>query len=132
VLSAYTAYKRSYQTVNNYYRTLDSLTFQDLTATARKYFTDRGLIVTTLSKTPPAAIEKAPLLASFRPQGPSGRAGRPGRTGRRATGAGRASSRAAGRRTVVLQKSASPLINIKLLFNAGSAHDPAGKEGWQR
>ena len=29
----------------------------------------------------------------------------------------------------MLQKSASPQLNIKLLFNAGSAHDPAGKEG---
>jgi zinc protease len=132
VLSAYTSYRRSYQTVNNYYRTLDSLTFQDLAATARKYFTDRGLIVTTLSKEPlPAAIEKAPLLASLRPQGSSGGAGaakieppaaQPAPAGPLPSGQLDAAQ-------VVLQKSASPLINIKLLFNAGSAHDPAGKEG---
>ena len=30
---------------------------------------------------------------------------------------------------MLLQKSPSPLVNVKLLFNAGSAQDPAGKEG---
>jgi zinc protease len=131
VLASFTAYKRSYQTVNNYYRTLDSLGFQDLAATARKYFTDRGLIVTTLSKEPlPAAIEKAPLLASFRSQGPDAAgtakaepAGAPPAPAAALPAAELDSAR------VVMQKSASPLINIKLLFNAGSAHDPAGKEG---
>jgi zinc protease len=131
VLAAYTAYKRSYQTINNYYRTLDSLTFQDLTATARKYFTDRGLIVTTLSKESlPAAIEKAPLLASFRPQDSSGRAA--AAKAESPTAPLAPASSPAGEldaAQVVVQKSASPLINIKLLFNAGSAHDPTGKEG---
>ncbi len=132
VLAGYTAYKRSYQTVNTYYRTLDSLTFQDLTVTARKYFTDRGLIVTTLSKEAlPAAIEKAPLLASFGPQQPSGKTAaanaEPAGAQPAAATPLRAAQLDAGQ--VVLQKSASPLINIKLLFNAGSAYDPAGKEG---
>src|SRR4029077_3839318 len=30
---------------------------------------------------------------------------------------------------IVRQKSPSPLIDVKLLFAVGSAHDPAGKEG---
>src|SRR5215467_6788051 len=65
VVAGYAPYKRSYQTVNNFYRTLDSLTPADLQATAAKYFTDAGLIVTTLSKDPlPAGIAKAaPLTA---------------------------------------------------------------------
>src|SRR5215471_5368877 len=63
VVAAYTKYKRSYQTVNNFYRTLESLTPADLQATAAKYFTDAGLIVTTLSKDPlPAGIAKAESL----------------------------------------------------------------------
>ena len=48
------------------YRSLDSLTVADLAATARKFFTDRGLIVTTLSKDAlPAGMEKAPALSSL-------------------------------------------------------------------
>jgi zinc protease len=63
----YASYKRSYDTVNAYYRTLDSLTPADLQAAARKYFTDAGLIVTTLSKEPlPAGIERAGLARSSR------------------------------------------------------------------
>src|SRR5207245_4843365 len=68
VVSQFAAYRRSYQTVNNFYRTLESLTPADLQSAARKYFDDRGLIVTTLSKDPlPAAIERAPSLASLAP-----------------------------------------------------------------
>jgi predicted Zn-dependent peptidase len=66
VVSRYAAYRRSSQTVNNYYRTLEALTPANLQSTARKYFDDRGLIVTTLSKEPlPPAIERAPSIASL-------------------------------------------------------------------
>jgi zinc protease len=111
VVANYSTRTRSYQTVNTYYRTLESLTPADLQAAARRSFIDAGLIVTTLSKAPlPAGIDRAPSLDSFQAQ---------------------ASPAHAGSREVplVLQKSPLPQLNVKLLFAVGSAHDPAGKEG---
>jgi zinc protease len=111
VVSAYAHFRRSYETVNARYRTLDALTPPDLQNAARKYFTDNSLIVTTLSKDLlPAAIEKAPALESF------------------------ASSSSVGRVSeadlpTIVQKSPLPQIEFKLLFRVGSADDPAGKEG---
>ena len=55
VLSRYASYRRSFDTVNNYYRTLDSVTAADIQAAARKYFTTAGMIVTTLAKDLPPA-----------------------------------------------------------------------------
>jgi zinc protease len=110
VVSRYASHKRSYQTVNNYYRTLDSLAPADVQSAARKYFDDRGLIVATLSRGPlPAGIEHAPSLSSLEAQP-------------RAASTG-------GDVPLVLQKSLLPQLNMKLLFTVGSAHDPAGKEG---
>jgi zinc protease len=48
VLSRYVVYRRSFATVNNFYRTLDAIAPADIQATAQKVFTDAGLIVTTL------------------------------------------------------------------------------------
>jgi zinc protease len=125
VVAAYTPYKRSYQTVNNFYRTLESLTPADLQAAAAKYFTDAGLIVTTLSKDPlPAAIAKAAPLKA--PAAAATAAAPPAHGvvfGAPPAADGSASP------PILLQKSPSPLINVKLLFGVGSAHDPAGKEG---
>lgn len=126
VVSRYAAYRRSYDTVNNYYRTLDSLTPADVLSAARKHFTDTGMIVTTLSKEPlPAGIERLPALGSVKasaafvpaaaaPVGPVLRA---------------AASAEPLLARVVRQKSVLPQINVKLLFTVGSAHDPAGREG---
>ena len=117
VVSNYASYRRSYATVNNYYRTLDSLTPSDLQAAARAYFTDAGLIVATLSKDPlPASISRAPSLDSVRPAA----AVAPG---------GPAQAASASDVRAIIQKSVLPQLDIKLLFTAGSAHDPAGKEG---
>ena len=67
-MAAYASYRRSYDTVNAYFRTLETLTPADLQSTARKYFTDAGLIVTTLSKDSlPTGIERAPSLAVVTP-----------------------------------------------------------------
>jgi zinc protease len=69
-VAAYASYRRSYDTVNAYFRTLETLTPADLQSTARKYFTDAGLIVTTLAKDPlPAGIERPPSLAAVKPAG---------------------------------------------------------------
>ncbi len=108
-LARYVSYRRSFDTLNNLFRVYDSLTPEDLLAAARRYFTDNRLVVTTLSKEPvPAAVEALPALATFAPK---------------------TASAEKTQVPVVLQKTALPQINFKLLFTVGSAHDPAGKEG---
>ncbi|MBY0239819.1 MAG: insulinase family protein [Burkholderiaceae bacterium] len=105
-LASYVHFNRSYGTINNYYRVIDSLTPADLLAAARKFLTDDGMVVSTLSHAAlPAGIDALPKLASLEPQ----------------TGTANVA--------VTVQKSALPQIRYKLLFSAGSAHDPAGKEG---
>ena len=63
-VARYASYKRSLQTVNKFYRTLESLTPADLDGDcAASTSPTRGLIVTTLSKDAlPAGIEQAPAL----------------------------------------------------------------------
>ncbi|MEG2032192.1 MAG: pitrilysin family protein, partial [Janthinobacterium sp.] len=105
-LASFVHFDRSYATLNDYYRLLDTLTPADLQAAARKYLTDEALVVSTLSHQPmAAAIAATPTLASLLP----------------------AASNA--QFDVLLQRSALPQIRYKLLFAAGSAHDPQGKEG---
>ena len=109
-LAEYVYYRRSFDTINNYYQQLASLTPADLQAAARKYITDQNLVVTTLSQDPlPAGIDKLPSLVSVSPM---------------AAAAGASSDL-----RFISQKSVLPQIEVKLLFNSGSASDPAGKEG---
>src|SRR5262245_36055427 len=125
VVARYAAFRRSYQTVNALYRTLDTVTPDDLQNTARKYFTDNGLIVTTLSHAPLAAgIERSPALASF--DVPAAVAGE----SRAVPGASASTPSSSGPPIpIVLQRSVQPQLVVNLLFSVGSAHDPAGKEG---
>jgi zinc protease len=105
-LASYVHFERSYDTLNRYYRVLDSLTPADLQAAARKYLIDDSMVVTTLAhEALPAGVAKLPKLADFAPKASNARF------------------------DVLVQKSALPQINFKLLFTAGSAHDPKGKEG---
>jgi zinc protease len=126
VVSAYASYRRSFSTLNSYYRTLDSLQPSDLQAASRRYFTDPGMIVTTLSKDPlPSAIQQAPALTAVKPSDVF-------RDTPPASAAGRRDLPAAGSTAdvrLILQKSLLPQLNVKLLFTIGSVHDPAGKEG---
>ena len=93
-------------TLNDYYRVYESLTPEDLQAAARKYFTDDRLVVTTLSHEPlPDAIATPPRLAAVSP------------------------AAAEVDLKVIRIESPLPQLNLKLLFRAGSAHDPRGKEG---
>ena len=109
-LASYVHFERSYGTLNRYYRVVDSLTPADLQAAARKYLVDESMVVTTLShEVLPAAIGTLPKLADFTQGG--------------AKMAGDAKF------DVLVQKSSLPQIRFKLLFAAGSAHDPKGKEG---
>ena len=105
-LASYVHFNRSYGTLNNYYRLVDTLTPADLLAAARKYLVDDGMVVTTLSHQPmPAAMAVLPKLDDLAPKAANAAF------------------------DVLVQKSALPQIRFKLLFTAGSAHDPKGKEG---
>ncbi len=127
VVSSYAPYRRSFDTVNNYYRTLDALTPADLQAAAGKYFVDNSLIVTTLSNDAlPAGIGRALAVPEAKPAPASG-ATEPKRAIVPITVA--ADAGAGARIPLVQQTSPLPQLNVKLLFGAGSAHDPAGKEG---
>ncbi|MEK6374104.1 MAG: pitrilysin family protein [Acidobacteriota bacterium] len=108
-LAEFVKFGRSYGTINNYYRQQAALTPADLQAAARKYFTDNNLIVTTLSKEPMPAAMSASLTLGTPASPPAGTA--------------------ASTPPFIEQKGVIPQIEAKLLFNAGSANDPAGKEG---
>ncbi|HEX9050179.1 MAG TPA: pitrilysin family protein [Anaeromyxobacter sp.] len=105
-IARYAVFERSYQTLNRLYRTAASLRPEDLQAAARAYFTDARLVVTTLSKDPlPAGVEKTPALEAM------------------------AAAPAPAGAPVVAVPSKLPVVTVKLLFEAGSARDPKGKEG---
>lgn len=105
-LASYVHFNRSYGTLNRYYRVVDSLTPADLQAAARKYLVDDSMVITTLAHDAlPAGIDALPKLASLAPKA------------------------ADAKFDVLVQKSALPQVRFKLLFAAGSAHDPKGKEG---
>jgi len=104
-------YERSYDTLNKYYRALGSVTPDDIQATARKYFTDANLVVTTLSKGDlPEGISKLPALSTFTPMTSQSGDAKP-------------------EIRFITQKSVLPNVMFKLLFTTGSANDPKGKEG---
>jgi len=127
VVSRYAPYRRSYQTVNTFYRTLDALTPADVQATARKYFVDNSLVVATLSKDPlPKGIEQPVSLAALKPA--TAGTDSPARPAVAPIAIAAEAGAGAGI-PLVEQKSPLPQLNVKLLFTVGSAHDPAGKEG---
>lgn len=110
-LARYVRYRRSFDTLNDYYALVESLTPKDLQDAARKHFSDARLVVTTLSKDPLAPeIATPPALASL--------------------AAGPAAQKAVGPEVpFVTKKSALPLLNVKFVFGSGSARDPEGKAG---
>lgn len=127
-LAFFASFHRSYDTVNSYYRTLDALEPADLRNTARKYFTDAGLIVTTLAKDPlPAGIDKLTALGSVKPaQGFASEAAAPIAPVQLLSTQASTDAR---QPRVLVQKSVLPQVTMKWLFTVGSSHDPAGKEG---
>jgi zinc protease len=107
MLARFVRFDRSYGTINRLYRLADTLTPEDVEGVARKYFTDAGLVVTTLSREEmPEAMAKLPSLSSLAPA--KGSTVEP---------------------SIVTVASAVPQLNVKLLFTTGSADDPEGKEG---
>lgn len=110
-LARFVRFSRSYQTLNTYYRTVDSLVPADLHNAAKKYLTDAGLVVTTLSdKLMPPDMTKTPALSTFAPS--NGKSPRQG-----------------AKPEFIVKASPLPQLTVKLLFKSGSAHDPSGKEG---
>ncbi|MGZ5380713.1 MAG: M16 family metallopeptidase [Thermoanaerobaculia bacterium] len=110
VLARFVRLRRSYGTLNLYYRLGATLTPADLQAAARTYLTDANLVVTTLSRDPMAdSVRTVPALATF--------------------AAGTAAKPFGAEPAFVTQASPLPRLEVKLLFTAGSAHDPKGKEG---
>jgi zinc protease len=107
-LARFVRYTRSYDTLNKLYRVYASLTPGDLQAVAKTYFTDANLVVATLSKDPiPQTMAALPALTTLAPKPPE----------------------AAADLKFLVQKTALPQLNVKLLFTVGSAYDPKGKEG---
>ena len=110
IFARFVRFGRSAGTLNRLYRAYASVTPADLQSAAKKYFTDAGLVVTTVSKDPlPEGVARQPSLASFAPTA--------------------AASAEAANFKFVLQKNSLPQLAVKLVFAAGSAHDPKGKEG---
>lgn len=104
-LARFVRFDRSYTTLNELFDTYDSLEVADLDAAASRYLSDANMVVATLSHEGlPDSLATAPALAPANP-GTQGAV-----------------------RTLTVP-SASSLVRFKLMFNAGSAHDPVGKEG---
>jgi zinc protease len=116
-LARFVSIDRDYDTLNRYFAVYETLTPSDLQAVARKYVDESGLVITTLSQQPlPAEIGQPPRLSSLAGGAAAG------------TNGAAAPGGAAGLKVLTVP-SALPQLNVKLLFHAGSAHDPAGKEG---
>ena len=127
-LARFVRYGRSFDTINDVYRTYDAVTPADLGAVAKKYFVEAGLVQTTLSKEPLSeAVLSIPSLASLTPKETPAAAAEPPPAKPPAVTAV-ATGSAAGLRPLV-QRSKLPQLDVKLLFKVGSAHDPRGKEG---
>ena len=142
VIANMTHHRRSYGTLNAAYRLYDALSPADLKAASTRWFTDANLIVTTLSNGPLAAeVATQPKLGTLAKA--SYGAGSASDAQRQALQAKikqmidadmkAAEPLVAGNRLptldVTTQKSALPQLQFKLLFDAGSAYDPKGKEG---
>jgi zinc protease len=127
LIAQFAIYRRSYGTLNVYAHTMETVTPADVQAVARRYFTDAGLTVTTLSHDPlPPAIQQAPALATIRPAAAFADTPAPPPVTALAAGSPGAGGESL---HLVLQKSLLPRLDVKLLFTVGSAHDPAGKDG---
>lgn len=104
----YVARTRDPETINRVYRLYDTITPDDIKAKANQYFTDKKLVVVSLSK------ESLPEVAS-------------------ATSSidelVKADLQAPPKIESVLMRGESPIINFRILFNVGATFDPKGKEG---
>jgi zinc protease len=108
-VASFAHFERSFDTINKYYRTLATVGPDEIQRAAQKYFTDKNLVVTTLSQQPLGdAMAKLPSIDAL-------------------------SAPKAAEQTVAIkfieQKSVLPNVMVKFLFTNGAASDPKGKEG---
>jgi zinc protease len=104
-IARFVRFDRSYDTLNALFRRYASLTTADLFEAAKTYVSDARLVQATLAEeAPPPALAVAPSVPAPAPVPVPAF-------------------------PVITKPSASTLLRFKLLFTAGSAHDPAGKEG---
>lgn len=106
-LAQFVRFERRYDTLNELFRVYDSLTPAQLQEAARTYLADTRMVQTTL------ATEGVDLGLSEAPALPTGVA----------------ADAAASDVPTIEQRTESPLVRFKLLFEAGTADDPDGKEG---
>jgi zinc protease len=107
-VASFAHFERSFDTINKYYRVLATVGPDEIQSTAKKYFTDKNLVVTTLSQQAlPEGIAKLPSFDAMSVPAPE--------------------------QTVnikfIEQKSVLPNVMVKFLFTHGTATDPKGKEG---
>src|SRR5215472_5614413 len=127
-LARFVRYRRSYDTLNQLYRTYAALTPADLSSAARTYLTDSRLVVTTLSRDPvPAAMSQTPALASLPVGSMSLPAPAPSHPAAPSDMSSTAASDAVKDVPFIIQQSKLPQLSIKLEFAVGSAEDPPGK-----
>ena len=140
-LSAYLAATREVETINEVYARYDALTPAAVQAAANDYFTDRGMIVTTLAhgdlpdvESETGTVDGLVASAPERTVKPSVEravampdavdpVARPARAGLVPDAPGETVF------TSIVQRSASPLVDVRFLFLTGAASDPDGQEG---
>jgi zinc protease len=146
-LARFARYRRAFSTINTAYKLYDALNPAVLRAAARYYLTDSSMVIATLSNGAlPAEAAGTPSIASrARPVPPAAATGDASASDstRRALAArlkadidrtmAIAMPLVTGNKLpaieTITQKSPLPQLEVKLLFTAGSAADPQGKEG---
>ncbi len=107
-LVGYVGRTRDPETINRVYRLYDTITPKDIKAMANTYFTDKNLVTVTLAhgELPEIADKAGSIDAMVARQ-----------------------SQVEANFATVLKPSASPIVNLRIVFHTGSALDPLGKEG---
>lgn len=114
-LARYARFRTGGETLDRYACTRGSVTAADVHVAAQRYFTDEGLVVVTLAnERRPVEMEKLQPLATF------GAVNQP------------ASAAPATEVPVIVERTDSARIGIKLQFAAGSGRDPVGRDGLAR
>lgn len=132
-LASYIAVTRDVETINEVYARYDALTPADVKDAATTYFTDQGMIVTTLSHGDLPGIESETGTVDDRVGDVEKRAMKPAADAPEVSGATMTPVRATPPSetvfTSIVQPSSSPLVDLRFLFLTGAADDPEGKEG---
>ena len=109
ILARYVQYERTPETINDLYRTYDSITPDDLLRYANEYFTDAGRVILSLSNGPSLpGLDRSPSVADL------------------------VAARGAVEPValdLVDMRSGAPLVDVSLLLSVGAAQDPPGKKG---